>query len=136
VNLHPVHHQRSNVGQVLPIRVRERRPRLRVGQAHGIDMVPVRGSQQDPRVEANVRVAVHQRAVAKARMGQGDGDAENLPLRQRVVAEGDATGSAGDVKPVAGCKKLPLVINQRNEGGGYAKKALPGFFPATVQPEN
>ena len=123
VNLHPVHHQHSNVGQVLPVIVRERRARLRVGQAHGTDMVPVRGSQRDPRVEADVRVAVHQRAVAKARIGQGVGHAEDLPLRQRVVAEGDAAGGAGDIQPVAGCKKLPLVINQRNEGGGYAKKA-------------
>jgi len=85
VNLHPVHHQRGDIGQVLPVSTRQRRMRTRIGRAYGADAVAVRGSQWYSRVKADVRVTVLQRAVAKAVIVQSIGYAQDLHLCQRMV---------------------------------------------------
>ena len=97
---------------MLSVCVRQGWARWRVGRAHGTTVLTVRRGQWDPRVESDMRVAMDQRAVAKARIIKGIRYTEDLPLRQRVIAESHVASCAGDVKPVAGRKKLPLIVNQ------------------------
>ncbi|PJM62423.1 hypothetical protein BLX91_21780 [Bacillus subtilis] len=62
---------------------------MAVGQADRANMMPIRGRKRDPRVKADKGVAVNQRTVAEARIFQRIGHAEDIALRQRMVAEGD-----------------------------------------------
>lgn len=97
MHLHAIHHQRSNIGQMLPILCSQRLARMTVGQADGANVMTIRRRERYPGIKADKGVAMNQRTVAEAGIFQRIGHAEDIAPRQRMMAEGDVARRTGNI---------------------------------------
>ena len=101
-----------------PFLVHRERPGHPVYDAQGAEGVSAGRDQGDARVEADARLARHQRVVGETGVGVGVGDDEEIRLENGVGAEGRMARGFGDGEAETGLEPLPVGGNQGNGGRG------------------
>ncbi len=93
-------------------------PRLAVDHAQGAEVVAIRRGQRRAGIEADMRIAEHQRVVAKTRVLQRIRYLEDLVAGDGVGAEGDLPRGLADVEADPALEPLTAVVDQRDQRDG------------------
>ena len=107
----------AEVAQGRPLLGREL-PRGVVDDAQRADGVAVGGAQRGARVEADVRVAKHQRVVGEARVRPGVGHDQQVQLQDGVRAERLLARQLRGLQPDLRLEPLPVLVEEAHQRDG------------------